>query len=234
MVAHPSQLLPIPEDLSDEAAVMVEPLACAVHAARKAAASGPHQRIAVLGSGTLGLLTIAALRSEGAGGTILATAKHPHQHVLARGLGAERVVSPRTLPRVVRSLTGAFVLDSGQLTDGIELVVDCVGSEASLAQALQVVAPGGQVLVVGMPGHTSLDLTGLWHRESSITGCYAYTRPDFERALELAQEHDLGRLVSATYPLSRYTEAIEHAANAGSRGAVKVVFDLRKPTRSKR
>jgi threonine dehydrogenase-like Zn-dependent dehydrogenase len=182
----------------------------------------------VLGSGTLGLLTVAALQAERAGGTIIATAKHPHQHALAKALGADRVVSPRTLPRVVRSLTGAFVLDGGQLTDGIELVVDCVGSEASLAQALQVVAPGGRVLVVGMPGHTSLDLTSLWHRESSIAGCYAYTRPDFERALELAQEHDLGRLVSATYPLNRYAEAIEHAANAGARGAVKVAFDLRK------
>jgi threonine dehydrogenase-like Zn-dependent dehydrogenase len=234
MVAHPTQLLTIPEDLSDEAAVMVEPLACAVHAARKVAATGPHQRIAVIGSGTLGLLTIAALRSEDPFGTIIATAKYPHQHALAKGLGADQVVSPRTLPRVVRSLTGAFVLDGGQLTDGVELVVDCVGSEASLAQALQVVAPGGQILVVGMPGHTSLDLTSLWHRESSISGCYAYTRPDFERALELAQEHDLGRLVSATYPLGRYAEAIEHAANAGLRGAVKVAFDLRTSAKAKR
>jgi threonine dehydrogenase-like Zn-dependent dehydrogenase len=232
MVAHPSQLLPIPEEMSDEAAVMVEPLACAVHAARKVAASGPHQRIAVIGSGTLGLLTIAALRSEDPFGTILATAKYPHQHALARGLGADQVVSPRTLGRVVRSLTGAFVLDGGQLTDGVEMVVDCVGTEASLTQALQVVAPGGQILVVGMPGHTQLDLTSLWHRESSIAGCYAYTRPDFERALELAQEHDLAQLVSATYPLDRYTDAIEHAANAGVRGAVKVAFDLRKPAKA--
>ena len=50
MVAHPSQLLRVPDELSDEAAVMVEPLACAVHAARKAVASGPHQRIAVIGA----------------------------------------------------------------------------------------------------------------------------------------------------------------------------------------
>ncbi|WP_426572627.1 zinc-dependent alcohol dehydrogenase [Aquihabitans sp. McL0605] len=234
MVAHPSQLLTIPDDLSDEAAVMVEPLACAVHAARKVAATGPHQRIAVIGSGTLGLLTIAALRAEGPSGTVIATAKYPHQHVLALGLGADQVVSPRTLGRVVRSLTGAFVFDGGQLTDGVELVVDCVGTEASLTQALQVVAPGGQIVVVGMPGHTTLDLTSLWHRESSISGSYAYTRPDFERALELAQEHDLGRLVSATYPLDRYTVAIEHAANAGMRGAVKVAFDLRKKPKAKR
>lgn len=231
MVAHPSQLLAVPDDLSDEAAVMIEPTACAVHAARQVAALGSLGTVAVIGAGTLGLLTIAALRSEASVETLVATAKYPHQKAFATGFGADRVVAPRELGRVVRSLTGAFVLDGGQLTDGVDLVVDCVGSEASLAQALQVVAPGGQVLVVGMPGHTSLDLTGLWHRETALRGCYAYTRPDFEQALALVAAADLGRLVSATYPLSRSTEAIEHAAGAGARGAVKIAFDLRKKDR---
>ncbi|MEO6987732.1 MAG: zinc-binding dehydrogenase [Aquihabitans sp.] len=232
MVAHPSQILPVPEGLSDEAAVMVEPTACAVHAARMVAARGTHNTVAVIGSGTLGLLTIAALRAEASIGALVATGKYPHQKTMATDLGADQVAAPRELARLVRSLTGAFVLDGGQLTDGVDLVVDCVGSETSLAQALQVVAPGGEVLVVGMPGHTSLDLTTLWHRETAIRGCYAYTKPDFERAVELVAEADLERLVSATYPLARYADAIEHAANAGSRGAVKVAFDLRKPARS--
>ena len=81
--------------------------------------------------------------------------------------------------------------------------------------------------MVGMPGHTALDLTALWHRETSMRGCYAYTVDDFEAALGLVGEADLGRLVSATYPLSRYAEAVEHAANAGRRGAVKIAFDVR-------
>lgn len=245
MVAHPSQLLAVPDHLSDEAAVMVEPTACAVHAARRVAAHGPLDTVAVIGTGTLGLLTIAALRHASSGATIgriLATGKYPHQKDLARSLGADQVVAPGELGRVVRSLTGAWVLGDGpegpatggegQLTDGVDLVVDCVGSPASLTQALHVVAPGGEVLVVGMPGHTSLDLTTLWHRETAIRGCYAYTRPDFEAAVSVVADADLGRLVSATYPLSRYTEAIEHAATAGPRGAVKVAFDLRRTSSS--
>ncbi|CAN5566414.1 zinc-binding dehydrogenase [soil metagenome] len=231
MVAHASQLLAVPDALSDEAAVMVEPTACAVHAARRVAAMGELATVAVIGAGTLGLLTIAALRAEASVGTLVATGKYPHQKALATSLGADQVVAPRELGRVIRSLTGSFVLDGGQLTDGVDLVVDCVGSEASLTQALQVVAPGGEVLVVGMPGHTTLDLTTLWHRETAIRGCYAYTRPDFERALTLVDDAGLKRLLSATYPLARYTDAIEHAANAGARGAVKVAFDLRKPGR---
>lgn len=229
MVAHQSQLLAVPDALGDEAAVMVEPTACAVHAARRVAAMGPQQTVAVIGAGTLGLLTIAALRAEATVDTLLATGKYPDQKSLATSLGADQVVAPGELGRVVRSLTGSFVLDGGQLTDGVDLVIDCVGSEASLTQALQVVAPGGEVLVVGMPGHTSLDLTTLWHRETAIRGCYAYTHGDFERAVTLVADAGLDRLLSATYPLARYTDAIEHAANAGARGAVKVAFDLRKP-----
>ena len=49
----------------------------------------------------------------------------------------------------------------------------------------------------------------------------------FDLAFDLVREAELGRLVSATYPLADYKAAIEHAANAGRRGAVKVAFDLR-------
>ena len=45
--------------------------------------------------------------------------------------------------------------------------------------------------------------------------------------MELVDQLDLGRLVSATYPLDRYEEAIEHAAASGLRGAVKIAFDMR-------
>ena len=78
-----------------------------------------------------------------------------------------------------------------------------------------------------MPAHVHLDLTTLWHRETAIRGCYAYTRDDFVAALALVQQAKLGSLVSECYPLDRYEDAITHAANAGPRGAVKIAFDLR-------
>ncbi len=223
MVAHRSQLVPVPDGMTDETAVMVEPTACAVHAASQVEGAAT---VAVIGAGTLGLLAIAALRATPGIGTIVATAKHPEQRRLARQLGADQVTAPNELARAIRSATGSFVVD-GQLTGGVEVVVECVGSESSLTQALQVVGPGGDVLLVGMPGHVGLDLTPLWHRETRLRGCYAYTRGDFDRAVELVAAADLGRLVSAMYPLDRYVDAVEHAANAGSRGAVKIAFDLR-------
>jgi hypothetical protein len=213
MVVHPSQLVDVPEVLSDEQAVIVEPLACAVHAARQVVAG----RVAVIGTGTLGLLTIAALRRLSPATEILATAKHPEQRRWAKELGADATCAPGELARTVRSATGSLVIGA-QLTGGAPAVVDCVGSEATLTQALQVVAPGGTVHAVGMPGRTTLDLTSLWHRETSLRGCYAYERADFDTALELVADLDLGRLVTAAYPLSRYEDAVDHAAHAGARG----------------
>ncbi len=223
MVAHESQLVTLPDDLSDEAAVLVEPTACAVHAAAQVTAS----RVAVIGAGTLGLLTIAALRSAHPDLDLTATAKHPHQKALARELGADRVVAPSELDRAVRAATGTMRLDNGQLGGGIAAVVDCVGSAESIAQALRITAPGGTIHAVGMPGVTTVDLTPLWQREVALRGAYAYQRADFATAIDLVRTLGLERLVTATYPLRRYEDAIAHAAAAGSRGAVKIAFDLR-------
>ena len=227
LVAHESQLHRVPEDLSDEAAVLVEPTACAVHAAATIPDVLGHPTVTVvIGAGTLGLLTVAAHRDTTSGDILIATAKHPEQRRWAEELGADRVVEPAALDRAVRSATRSLQFGS-QLTAGAQVVVDCVGSAESLAQALRVVGPGGTILMVGMPGVTTVDLTSLWHREITLTGCYAYTAVDFEQAFELVRRQRLDRLLTATYALDRFPEAIEHAANAGARGAVKIAFDLR-------
>ena len=235
MVAHLSQLHAVPDGWSDEAAVMVEPSACAVHAALRAAAEAPLGTVAVIGAGTVGLLTIAALHHWSPPVTLVAAAKHADQRRWARELGADVVVEPAELPRAVRRITGSLAVGD-QLTGGADCVLDCVGSEASIQQALALVRPGGRVLLVGMPSSVRLQLTTLWHREVRLEGVYAYgtehlpdgtTRRTFDLAFELVEAARLERLVTATYPLARYRDAIEHAADAGRRGAVKVAFDLR-------
>ena len=224
LVAHPLQLVDVPADLDDESAVMVEPTACAVHAAtfHRGGTS------AIIGAGTVGLLTLAAIQARRDPTTTpppLVAARYPHQIMLARRAGAVGFQA-RELARRVRSETGAMVAGD-QLTTGVQQVFDCVGTSDSLQEALRIVAPGGEILMVGMPANVSLDLTGLWHREVAIRGCYAYERDDFDHAIDLVRAADLGRLVSAHYRLDDYADAIAHAAHAGPRGAVKVVFDMR-------
>jgi threonine dehydrogenase-like Zn-dependent dehydrogenase len=239
LVAHSSQLHTVPDALADEAAVLVEPAACAVHAALTPVPSAPSDPASplavVIGAGALGLLTIAALRMFRPGlGQLIAVAKHPHQRSLAHQLGATSVVGPGELRRAVRRASGGWVLDNGQLSGGAPLVFDCVGSPVSLADALAVTAPGGALVLAGMPGPARADLTPLWQREISLTGSYTYGpeplaggRHSFDLAAQMAGELGLERLLSATYPLERSADAISHAAEAGRRAAVKVAFDMR-------
>jgi threonine dehydrogenase-like Zn-dependent dehydrogenase len=245
LVAHESQLHEVPEALSDEAAVMVEPVACAVHAACSTAPPSSASVI-VLGAGTLGLCTIAALRHFCLPGTLVAAAKHPEQRHLARDLGADHVVEPGEVKRAARRVSGSLALATDgridRLAGGVDVVYDCVGSPESLEQALAIVRPGGDIVLVGMPGMTKVDLAPLWQREVRLRGAYAYgseTRPEgarstFDLAFELVAAAGLERLVSAAYPLDRYEEAVAHAGAAGRRGSVKIVFDLRRPSRGRK
>ena len=151
-----------------------------------------------------------------------------------RELGATAVVEPGELRRAVRRATGSWILDSGQLTGGAEVVFDCVGSAESIGDALAVAAPGGTVVLLGMPGHVGVDLTGCGSGRSAWPAPTPTARSRRRAAgtastwpWSVVEAAGLDRLVSATYPLDRYAEAIEHAASAGRRGAVKVAFDLR-------
>jgi len=246
LVAHTSQLHRVPERLSDADAVTVEPVACAVHGAL-AAEVRDGEVVAVLGAGTVGLLVTTALSQlarmglQPAPAVLLVGARYDHQRQLARELGATEALPADRLARAVRRRSGSLAVggpsgDAHRLSGGADVVIDCVGSGDSIAQALDIVRPRGRVVLVGMPGRTTLDLAGLWHREVALIGAYAYgtERPPltgtpvrtFELAFAVAEAAGTGRLVSATYPLERFEEALAHAGAAGRRGAVKVAFDL--------
>ncbi len=254
LVAHESQIHRVPDAMSDEAAVMVEPAACAVHAAVGAGAFG--RSVLVLGAGTMGLCATAALRRYASPSMLMVAAKHPRQRRLAGELGADLVVGSDEVRRAVRRTTASFRVggarrpgrrsrpgdSGGGLSGGVDVVVDCVGSQASLAEDLAVVAPGGTIVLLGMPATVLVDLTPLWQRQITLRGSYAYGVEEgvdkeasgprtFDLAFDLAAAANLERLVSATYPLDRYRDAIDHAANAGRRDAVKVAFDLRSERR---
>jgi len=240
--AHTSQLHSLDEDLSDEAAVMIEPAACAIHATLLAKIADG-STVTVLGSGTLGLLTIAAIRAFTNPRVLVVSARYPTQRRLASELGADLIVEPDAIQRAIRRVTSSRAISKAKpdgsvdrLTGGSDIVIDCVGSSSSLTDSLTLVRPRGRVVLVGMPASVTLELTPLWHREVELVGAYTYgteTLSDgssirtFDLAKRLVKSADLGRLVSATYPLDRYKEALEHAAEAGRRGAIKVAFDLR-------
>jgi threonine dehydrogenase-like Zn-dependent dehydrogenase len=237
LVAHRSQMHVVPEGYSDEQAVLIEPLACAVHAALRAGVRD-NDRVLVSGAGSVGLLTTLALRELTPAGEIIVVAKHGLQRELALELGATEVVAPDEVLRRVRRVTGAFQLEPDYsrafLLGGVDVAVDAVGSKESLETSLHATRAGGRVVLSGMP--PAADLSAAWFRELEVVGSYASASketPDgrgaFEIATELAGHDAVARLAKsvAPYPLHRWREALDHAASAGRLGTIKVAFDPR-------
>jgi threonine dehydrogenase-like Zn-dependent dehydrogenase len=239
LVAHPSQLHRVPDAVPDEAAVAIEPLACAVHAALGAAPATDETAL-VIGAGSVGLFTIAALRHLTDAGRIICIAKHGRQRTEALRLGATEVLHPKETYTKLPAMLGteAYKPELGKpvVTGGAGKVFECVGAPNTIEDALRLAQPEGEVTLVGMPAAKStLDLTALWHKEIQLSGSYAYSVEEyegkqtssFELALRLAPDIDLQTLVGPSFPLESYKEAITAARSAGREGNVKVVFDHR-------
>jgi threonine dehydrogenase-like Zn-dependent dehydrogenase len=248
LVAHQSQLYGVPEELSESDAVTIEPLACAVHAVLRAPIADGDV-VAIIGAGTLGLLVTASLTHLARLGhcatpaNVVVGARYAHQQRLAREFGCAEAVPADQLTRAVRRHARSMSYGgppgtTATLSGGADVVIDCVGSAESIAQSLAMVKPRGTVSLVGMPGKVHIDLAPLWHREVRLAGAYAYGTergapdttpvPTFTLAFGVAAALHTGRLVSATYPLSRFEDAVAHAGAAGRRGSVKIAFDVRK------
>lgn len=241
VVAHRSQIFPVPEGVDDRAAALTEPLAIGMHAVLNtdvaAVGDGP---VLVIGSGPIAFATIWSLRATGFGGTLVAQAKRPHEIELARALGATEVVRPdeavdaliRTGAQAYKPIIGPDVYSGG----GFPLIFDCVGSAGTLDQALRYASARGTVVVLGCAAEIKkLDLTFLWARELTAKGFVGYGREEwrgearhtFDVVLELmpAYQDVLRRMVTHVFPLSEYREALKAADNHRASGAVKVLLE---------
>ena len=239
-VAHESQLHRLDPETPDERAVLIEPLAGGIHAALLAArgesANGVDEPIiAVLGAGTMGLAAIAGLVRYVPSARVVVGARYDHQQRAAKALGAQEVVPAAELGRAIRRLDGCRMIGDA-LSGGAHTVIDAVGSAASISECLRITRPRGRIVLMGMPSDVTLDLTGLWHRETELVGAYTYgteslpdggTAKTFDLAIETADAIEAERWLSATYRLADHIDAIAHAASAGRRGAIKIAFDLR-------
>jgi threonine dehydrogenase-like Zn-dependent dehydrogenase len=237
LVAHRSQLHPIPDHLPDEDAVLVEPLACSIHAVLRGRVD-PGASVLVVGAGTLGLLSLLALREFTQAGRVVVAAKHRRQAELAVAFGATEVVPPDGAIGALRRTTRAYRLSPERgrpfLLGGVDVAFDCVGSRSSLDLALRSTRAGGRVVLTGMPVRGA-DLSPVWFRELEVAGAYATgtevtdqgVASTFDLAIDLAADAPLQGLVGAIYPLARWREALDHALASGRLGTVKVAFDPR-------
>jgi L-iditol 2-dehydrogenase len=214
------RVFPIADDLEPEIAALAEPVAVAVHGL----ASGGFeagQRVLVMGAGVVGLATLLAARSLGAG-EVWISARHPQQADLARRLGASRVLSEsEASPKALSAL--------GRTAD-LDLAVETVGGSANtLLAASAALRPGGTLSVVGVFLQSpALDPYTLLLKELNLcwSNCYQ-RRPDgegdFAVATRLIQDEreQLAGFVTHQFPLEEIDAAFATATNKKA-GAVKV------------
>ena len=240
MTVHRSQLHPVPDTVPDEAAVLIEPFSVALHAVL-AGPPAAGDRVLVIGAGTMGLLTVAALRVVAPEADVVLLARHQRQRAIGERLGA--TIEPAGAGAAVRAAerhAGArlhrSILGQAVLTGGFSQVYDAVGSRDSVTDALAVADAGGRVVLVGGPAELGgLDWTLAWARELRIDGTYVYgPEPSREgaphtldEAIRLVAAHPelrLAEMVTHTFPLEGWRRAMRTVLSRGSSDAIKVAF----------
>src|SRR5690606_15814568 len=216
-VAHRSQLHRA-DTLPDEVAVLTDPFASAL---RPVLLHPPEEGdvILVIGAGTIGVLTVKALRLMGWTGTIAVSGRHPFQLEVAERAGADLVFRSRdALYAWAASLPDARSykpsLAPRFIEGGPSLVFDTVGTNGSAGDALALTREGGRIVMVGGAARIRADWTRLWYRQLTLAGVFAYglapfhgeRRDIYDVSIELMQRDGFAdlNLLTHVYDLEEY------------------------------
>lgn len=243
-IAHESQLYHVPDPVSDESAMLVEPFAVGLHAVLQDM-PGDDETVLVIGAGAIGLLTIAALRVFGSKARILVLARYPFQAEAARKLGATEIIpsgrghdyygeiAERTGARLYRPLIGKRVV-----VGGVDRTFECVGSDRALDDAVRLTRSGGRVRLVGVPGiPETVDWAPIFVKELDVRGSYLYSHAEpyggrkwhaFDLALHLMSggELDVSWLITHKFRVDEYARAFRFLNQRGTSKAIRAVFEF--------
>lgn len=191
-------LVRLPETMSYETGALVEPLSVAVHAVgRSPVETG--SRVAVLGAGPIGLLTGLVLKRLGVE-RLFVTDVDGYRLQVARSLGLEALDARET------DVVG-HVRDASE-GEGADVVFEAAGVPESARQMTELLRPRGTAVVVSVFKEPPLvDLRAVNFKELSLLGARVYAREDFERAIRIAEDLPLDRIVSHRLPIERVADA---------------------------
>lgn len=212
-------IVKLPEDMSFEEGAMVEPIAVGVHAAgRLDEIRG--KNILVLGAGPIGNLVAQACKGLGAA-SVLITDKSESRLAIARDCGLDFTVNPDR-----QDLAAALDIAFGP--DRADAVFECVGAEATIAQAISLARKGTDIVVVGVFGaKPSVDIGLVQDKELRLLGSLMYRDEDYRTAIRLIREGrvKLDPLMSKHFPFKDYPLAYKFI-EAHREEAMKVFIDL--------
>ncbi|AGZ45207.1 zinc-dependent alcohol dehydrogenase [Actinoplanes friuliensis] len=204
----------VPDGLDDRTAALIEPVSTPVHAIRLAG-DVKDRAVAILGAGTIGLLTLKVAKAHGAGRVVM-TARSARSRERALAFGADAVVDA--------TATDAADQVRAALGESADVVFDCVAEQSTTLQALRIADKGGTVVVVGVPaGDVQIPLALLQDSQLRIQGSATYLPEDYTDAMTLLADGTVraSDFVTAVRPL---TEAAEAFADAESTAHIKVLL----------
>jgi len=216
-IAPASRFIKTDPRLTRAEAAMVEPLATGVHAIR-VSGGVKGKRVAVLGAGTIGLLTMQAARANGAS-AIVVTDLNEEKRSRALLLGADAAFDPRD-PEAIEQMRA-------DLRGHADVVFDCVATQWTMDQAGMLALKGGTIVVEGVPEYdVTIPLPLIQDREIRIQGTAMYTREDMLASMNLIAEKrvEAGSLVTRIFPLEAAAEAFA-AADSGTEVKVHIAVE---------
>ena len=217
LVIQESMAYPKPASLSWRRAAMSEPLAVALHAV-EITPIRLMETVAIVGAGTIGLLTLLAARLKGAG-RVIVTDMMPHRLELARQLGAHLAINVKEQDPVqaVKDLTGGL---------GADVTFEAVGFGPTVQQALALTRTGGHVTWIGNSAQMiELNMQEIVTRELTVRGAYGFNR-EFAAAIQAIATGriDVDPLIERIAPLADGPQII-HDLAAGVLDLAKVILE---------
>ena len=200
---------------ASDALLLAEPLAVVVRAVARGEPK-PGETAAIVGAGTLGLLALQVLRARGA--RVMVTSRSRRRFALATELGAD--ATHATLEGRLADAARRF---AGR--EGVDLVVETAGTAEAVTHALELVRPGGRVVLTGLPHEpTSVSFFSVVRREITLTGSMIY-QDEFPEALRLVESGAVQTtpLITHRFGLERIGEAFAAHADPSS---IKVALEI--------
>lgn len=204
---------PVSAGLAADVAVFCEPLATCVHALRLVPDSLPEVAV-VLGAGTIGVLAAQVLRAAGTGVIVVSEVDEDRRRSVRTA--ADAVVAPEELHETVLGLTGGL---------GASLSIDAVGTDGTRQESLRVLQPAGTAVWLGMHEQdATIPAFDLVVKEQRVQGSFAYTNPEFGRALGLLESGLVDPGVSRkAFPLEESGDVFRQLLQGSSDGFLKAI-----------
>lgn len=240
LVAHHSQLLPVPDAISDEEAVLIEPAAVGIHAVLRRPPQ-PGEQILVVGAGIIGLLILQILKIMEPSCRVSIVARHPFQREQAKKFGADHIIGDKDIYRKAAEITQAKhykgFFGNQMLLGGFDTIFDTVGNGKSLHHALRWCKGGGSVILVGLDVNPAkFDYTPLVFQEVELVGCFCHGMEmyrgenisSFSLVIQLLLEKklDFRGLVTHRYRLEEYRQALTAVSKKADSRIIKAVFQF--------